>query len=48
VEVVSYRATDGLEEPPHFLEVEWLPFRFSPQPERAYRRFVAQGKGVKI
>jgi len=47
----SYRATAGLEEPPPFLEVGWLLAQFDPRPERArraYRRFVAQGKGVEI
>jgi len=47
----SYRATAGLEEPPPFLEVGWLLSQFDPRPERArraYRRFVAQGKGITV
>jgi len=47
----SYRATAGLEEPPAFLEVEWLLAQFSAQPKQAqgaYRRFVAQGGRVEI
>lgn len=47
----SYRATAGLEEVPPFLEVGWLLSQFDRDPERArraYRRFVAQGKGVEI
>ncbi|KUK27741.1 MAG: Transposase [Acetothermia bacterium 64_32] len=47
----SYRSTAGLEEPPSFLEVEWLLSQFAPDLERArrmYRRFVAQGKGVEL
>jgi REP element-mobilizing transposase RayT len=47
----SYRATAGLEEPPSFLEAGWILAQFAPEPERArraYRRFVAQGKGVEV
>ncbi len=47
----SYRATAGLEEPPPFLEVGWLLSQLDLRPERAYRayrRFVAQGEGLKI
>ena len=47
----SYRATVGEEEPPPFLTVDWILGQFSerqPEAQKAYRSFVAEGKGVKL
>jgi len=47
----SYRATVGEEDPPPFLTVDWILGQFSerqPGAQKAYRSFVAEGKGVKL
>ncbi|MBC7098884.1 transposase [Candidatus Bipolaricaulota bacterium] len=47
----SYRATAGLGDAPPFLAVDWLLAQFARERTRAqnaYRRFVAQGKGVEL
>jgi len=45
----SYRATAGFVQPPPWLAVDWKLSQFGARPQTAlaaYRRFVAQGKGV--
>ena len=47
----SYRATVGEEETPPFLTVDWILGQFSEKrlkAQKAYRDFVAEGKGVKL
>lgn len=47
----SYLATAGYVEPPPFLTVDWILSQFDPDRERAvraYRRFVLQGRGVRV
>jgi REP element-mobilizing transposase RayT len=47
----SYRATSGQAEVPAFLTVEWILSQFDrdlPRAQKAYRRFVRQGRGVDI
>ncbi|MBC7220207.1 transposase [Candidatus Bipolaricaulota bacterium] len=47
----SYRATAGYIEPPAYLTVDWILAQFDSDWERAvraYRRFVHQGRGVRV
>ncbi len=47
----SYRATVGEEESPPFLTVDWILGQFSEkrlEAQKAYRSFVAEGKGVRL
>lgn len=47
----SYRATSGLADAPDFMTVEWILAQFdrdTSTAQRAYRKFVRQGRGVEI